>query len=130
MSNWRAIKNCCLNKIDSINYKLNKRNNIEGINELQNSFIKKSNRIINTKKLKWVKKRKIINMLLKQTTRRAIRIINENNVFYDLKDGNAFEEFKCIKINEPNDLVKFYDFISTKEIPEEIPKIENNSELI
>ena len=52
MSDWRTHKKYCLNKIDSINKKLIKRENIEGFNELQNSFNRKSNKIINTKKIK------------------------------------------------------------------------------
>ena len=130
MSDWRTHKKYCLNKIDSINKKLTKRENIEGFNELQNSFNRKSNKIINTKKLKWVQKRRIINLLEKQTYRRGRRILNENNVFYDLKDVNVFEQFKFIKINNPNDMFKFYNFISTKEIPNDTPKIENNNEPI
>ena len=124
MSDWRTHKKYCLNKIDLINKKLVKRNDIEGFNELQNSFKRKSNKIINTKKLTWAKKRRIINKLERQTVRRANRLINENNVFYDLKDVDIFQEFKFIKINEPNDILKFYNFISTKEIPKDIPKIQ------
>ena len=59
MSDWRTHKKYCLNKIDLINKKLVKRNDIEGFNELQNSFKRKSNKIINTKKLTWAKKRRI-----------------------------------------------------------------------
>ena len=42
MSDWRTHKKYCLNKIDLINKKLVKRNDIEGFNELQNSFKRKS----------------------------------------------------------------------------------------
>ena len=76
------------------------------------------------------KRVKLIRLLRKQTIRRAERLINENNILYDLNDIDMFEEFKCIKINEPNDIIKFYNFVSTKEIPNEIPIIKNNNEPI
>ena len=71
-----------------------------------------------------------------QTTRKLNRLINKNSINYDLYDTEVFnepsifEQFKCIKINEPNDINGFYQFIITKDIPKHQPKYKNNNEPI
>ena len=135
MSNWRTYKKYCFHVIDKMNNQyFNKYQDIEGFDELQKSFTRKSNRIINEKKLKWKKRQHIFKALQKQTVRRAERLINDNNINNDLYDVEAliepsiFEQLKCIKINEPNDINGFYQFIITKDIPEQQPKYKNNNE--
>jgi len=129
MSNWRYDKFYCLNLINDINKQyFNKYQDNNDFGKLQKSFTRKSNRILNSKKLKWSERRFIFDALEKQTVRKAERLINDMNRFEDLNEIDTFEEIKCIKINEPNDLQAFYQFIISKEIPTEQPKYNNNNE--
>ena len=132
MSAWRAQKFYCLNTINNINRDYND----EQFDKIKNSFNKKANKLINNKKLRWAKKFEFMEALKTQTTRRLNKLINQNNINYDLYDvetfnePSIFEQLKCIKINEPNDINGFYQFIITKDIPKEQPKFKDNNEPI
>ena len=132
MSNWRAQKFYCLNTINNINRDYND----EQFDKIKNSFNKKANKLINNKKLRWAKKFEFMEALKTQTVRRLNRLINESNINYDLEDvevfnePSIFEQLKCIKINEPNDINGFYQFIISKDIPDKQPTYKDNNEPI
>ena len=86
MSNWRAQKFYCLNTINNINRDYND----EQFDEMKNSFNKKANKLINNKKLRWAKKYEFMEALKTQTVRRLNRLINQNNINYDLYDVETF----------------------------------------
>ena len=113
MSNWRRYKQYCLNQVNTKQFE--QLPEYEKIKSIHNSFKRKANIIINTKKFKWVDKVKLMNMLKTQSLRKAKRLINESNVVEGFEDTDMFlsrvEKIKCIKINEPNDLFKFYNFL-------------------
>ncbi len=128
MSYWRKYKKYYLNSIE----KFNNNNYVD----IQKSFNKESTNIMNDKKLTWKKRAILMHGLKKSTLRKINRFDNNNNINYDLDDVEAFneptifEQLKCIKINEPNDLNGFYQFIITKDIPKDQPVYKDNGEPI
>ena len=119
----------CLSTIDKVNNQFNKLN-VEGINKIQKSFNRRVDKILNNKKLKWIYKDIEMDKLEVQTKRRINRYINNHNIVEGFENDNIFEEIKCIKINEPNDINGFYQFISTRDIPQDQPKFTNKNERI
>ena len=129
---WRQSKKYCLNTVDDLNKTYFNDNQFEN---LKNSFHRTTNKILNSK-YKWKDKEDLIRRYKQRFERKIKRTLNERNINYDLNDvemfnePNIFEQLKCIKINEPNDIYGFYQFISSKDIPSEIPKYHNTDEPI
>ena len=120
---WRNHKNYCLSVMDKFDNNYKQFENIEGFKKIRNSFKRNSNKIIRLKRTRWIDKHKAINKYERHIERRILRFVNEHNTNFDLDDveafnePNIFEQLKCIKINEPNDLNGFYQFIIKKDIP-------------
>ena len=130
----------CLNTIDKLNSTYFSDNTFEG---LKKSFHRNTNKILNSK-YKWNDKAYLIRRYKQKFERKIKRTLTQRNINYNLDDveifnePNVFQQMKGIKINEPNDINGFYQFLITKEIPDgathlgeaQQPKYKNTDEPI